>query len=90
MLGPACSLLGPACSLLGPACSLLGPACSLLGPAHSNKGTSGAMDSGEHSRIAFRQLQQATLHFVAREMGVLQSMMLVQLKGASIYGADGA
>ena len=30
------------------------------------------------------------LHFVAREMGVLQSVMLVQLEGASIYGADGA
>ena len=40
--------------------SLLGPARSLLGPAHSNKGTLGALDSGKHSRIAFRQLQQAT------------------------------
>ena len=40
--------------------TLLGPARSLLGPAHSNKGTLGVLDSGEHSRIAFRQLQQAT------------------------------
>ena len=40
-------------------CSMLGLARSLLGPAHSNKGTLGSLDSGEHSRIAFRQLQQA-------------------------------
>ena len=53
----------------GITCSLLGPACSLLGSAHSNKGTLGALDSGEHSRIAFRQLQQATIPLCSERDG---------------------
>ena len=57
--------------------------------AHSNKGTSGALDSGEHSRIAFGQLQQATTPLCSERDGC-SAIKEVQLESASIYGADGA